>query len=101
MDLLSKYIFLALIFISGSIVNAFAQSMQEPSRGELLYSTYCGGCHSTEVNWREKKQVTDWDSLKSEVHRWQSTSDLKWSDDDIDAVSEYLNRRYYHFQTRD
>ena len=26
-----------------------------PPSGELIYKTYCIGCHTTEVHWREKR----------------------------------------------
>jgi hypothetical protein len=50
------------------------------SRGALLYSTYCVGCHTTQVHWREKKLAT-WTSLKAQVRRWQSNAGLGLSED--------------------
>ena len=68
-------------------------------RGELLYSTYCNGCHTTEVHWRAKKLAFDLTSLKNQVRRWQDNIALGWSEDDVAAVAGYLNGRYYHFPT--
>ena len=70
-------------------------------RGELLYSTYCTGCHTTQVHWREKRLATDWTSLKSQVRRWQENVGLAPDDDDIVAIATYLNTLYYHFQVSD
>ena len=67
------------------------------SRGELLYTTYCIGCHTAQVHWRDRKLVTSWPGLKAEVRRWQKTAGLSLDDDDIDAVAVYLNALYYHF----
>lgn len=67
------------------------------SRGELLYSTQCGACHSAKIHWREHKSVTDWDSLKEVVYRWQSSIGLNWSEEEITDVARYLNAAYYHF----
>jgi mono/diheme cytochrome c family protein len=67
------------------------------SRGELLYTTYCIGCHTTQVHWRDGKQATSWPQLKAEVRRWQKTAGLSLEDDDIDALAAYLNGLYYHF----
>jgi len=67
------------------------------SRGELLYTTYCIGCHTTQVHWRDGKRATSWPGLKVEVRRWQKTAGLSLEDDDIDAVASYLNGLYYHF----
>ncbi len=67
------------------------------SRGELLYSTHCIACHTTEVHWREKSLVTDWVSLKVQVRRWQDAASLKWSEADIQEVTRYLNTSIYRF----
>ncbi|HEX5865047.1 MAG TPA: hypothetical protein VF014_12475, partial [Casimicrobiaceae bacterium] len=66
-------------------------------RGALLYSTYCVGCHTTQVHWREKKLATDWTSLKAQVNRWQSNTGLGLSEDDVAAIARHLNDLYYHF----
>ena len=65
------------------------------TRGELLYRTHCLACHSTQMHWREKKQVTDWPSLRAQVRRWQAADQLAWGDDDIEAVAQYLNTHFY------
>lgn len=66
-----------------------------PSRGELLYTTHCIACHSTQMHWREKKLATDWPSLKAQVQRWQATARLEWSDADVTEVARYLNDTIY------
>jgi mono/diheme cytochrome c family protein len=72
----------------------------EPS-GELLYSTYCIGCHTTQVHWRDKRLATDWTSLKAQVRRWHENIGLGLEDDDVAAVARYLNGLYYHFPATD
>ena len=67
------------------------------ARGELLYTTYCIGCHTTQVHWRDGRRATSWPALKTEVRRWQKTAGASLKDDDIDAVASYLNGLYYHF----
>ncbi len=78
---------------------AAAQTTPEvaTSRGELLYSTHCIGCHTAQIHWRDKKLATDWASLKEQVRRWAINTGLTWGDDDILAVSRHLNTLYYHF----
>ena len=68
------------------------------SRGELLYTTHCIACHTTEVHWRDRRLAKDWDSLRAQVGRWQAVGSLGWSDDDIAAVTQYLNESYYGFK---
>jgi len=83
-----------------SLVAGQGSTADEP-RGELLYSTYCVGCHTTQVHWREKKLATDWTSLQAQVRRWQANSGLGLGEDDIAAIARHLNRLYYHFPMPD
>lgn len=76
---------------------AGAQSTASPSRGELLYSTFCVACHTTQMHWREKRIATDLLSLKEQVRRWHINAGQKWSEADIEEVVQHLNRVYYKF----
>lgn len=66
-------------------------------RGEMLYSNHCIACHTEQVHWREQGLAKDWGSLNYQVQRWASNTGLKWEAADIQAVAEYLNRKYYGF----
>ena len=74
-----------------------ATSASAQNRGELLYSTHCGACHTAQMHWRASRAVTDWTSLKAEVRKWQVAASLAWSDDDVLDVARYLNDSIYHF----
>lgn len=75
--------------------------MGDAARGELLYSTHCIACHSDKIHWRDKKLVTDWKSLQSEIVRWQGVSGLQWSKEDIADVAQYLNALHYRYPAPD
>jgi mono/diheme cytochrome c family protein len=97
-----RRLILAVPFIFfGIYANAETQLIHTASRGELLYSTHCIACHNTQIHWREKKLVTDWTSLKSEIQRWQGISALEWNNADIEDVARYLNTVFYHYPTSD
>lgn len=85
-----------LIFI---VTAAFAGngSRIDSHRGAMLYANHCIECHSTQIHWREKKTVTDWKSLITQVDRWQHISRLEWGKSNIEEVSRYLNGKYYHY----
>jgi len=83
-------------FLTCSLVAA--PSAMGQSRGELLYSTHCISCHTTEMHWRDKRSANNWPSLKAQVRRWQEAASLAWSDGDILDVSRYLNESTYHFE---
>ena len=85
--------------LCGNLVGAEVPQTREASRGELLYSVHCIACHTAQVHWREKKLVTDWASLHSEVRRWQGLSGLGWSNEDIAEVARYLNVLHYRYPT--
>jgi len=76
----------------GALTTANAQS-----RAELLYSTHCISCHTSEMHWREKKVATDWTSLKFQVRRWQGANGLGWSEADVEEVARYLNESIYGY----
>jgi mono/diheme cytochrome c family protein len=76
----------------------FAPSAMAQSRGELLYTTHCISCHTTEMHWRDNRSAVNWAGLNFQVRRWQDAASLGWSDADILDVSRYLNETIYHFE---
>lgn len=77
---------------------AYANETQSEARGELLYSTHCNACHTSQVHWREQKLVTDWNSLVAQVRRWQLVSGLRWSEEEVTDVAHYLNATFYEYK---
>jgi hypothetical protein len=75
-----------------------APSAMAQSRGELLYTTHCIACHTTEMHWRDKRSASNWPALKAQVRRWQEVASLAWGEGDILDVSRYLNETIYHFE---
>ena len=68
-----------------------------PGRGQLLYDNHCVACHNTQMHWRDRRQASDWASLKAQVRRWQGEAKLGWSEDEIDDVARFLNDTIYRF----
>ncbi len=69
-----------------------------PTRGELLYTTHCIACHTTQMHWRDQRLATDWAGLQAQVRRWQGVAKLGWTDEDILEVTRHLNDRIYRFE---
>ena len=92
-----RLIFALLFSLFGNFADAQAELIGDTTRGEMLYSTHCIACHSTQIHWREKKLATDWASLQSEVQHWQGFTELGWDKKDIEEVARYLNAIYYHY----
>ena len=90
---------ICLVALTAAAGLAHAQPTPESvsTRGELLYSTHCIECHTTQMHWRSNRQAHDWDTLRFQVRRWQAVVSLGWSDTDIDDVARYLNDTIYKF----
>ena len=87
------------IFVMLVAGSALSQPPAQPveTRGELLYTTHCVTCHTTQMHWRDNRQAYDWDSLKAQVRRWQGNAGLAWNEADIAEVSRYLNSTIYRY----
>jgi mono/diheme cytochrome c family protein len=86
------------IMSAGLVALLAAFSAQAQSRGELLYSTHCIGCHTTKMHWRDNRAATDWAGIVVQVGKWQSANSLSWNQQDVVAVARYLNDSFYHFE---
>ncbi|HYB51627.1 MAG TPA: cytochrome c [Burkholderiaceae bacterium] len=91
----------AMALVVATCAAAYAQPVENPSRGQLLYATHCIACHNNQVHWRANKRATDWAGLVAQVRRWQAVQGLGWSDNDIADVARYLNLLYYNYPTPD
>ena len=95
--MISKNELLGFAILAGFNAIASAQAAPAATRGELLHSTHCVTCHTTQMHWRNDRQAFDWESLKLQVRRWQGNAGLTWNDADIAEVSRYLNEMIYHY----
>ena len=96
---LSSFSLLMRVFIAVCFGSCVAvPSAMAQSRGELLYTTHCIACHTTEMHWRDKRSATNWPSLKDQVRRWQDAASLAWTESAILDVSRYLNETIYRFE---
>ena len=86
----------ACLLVAASVFGPVAGAQ---TRGELLYTTHCIACHTTQVHWRDRRLATDWNSLQAQVARWQAAGALNWSEEDIVAVTRHLNERFYGFKS--
>jgi mono/diheme cytochrome c family protein len=87
----------SLVCVGAGRVGAQAPSAPAPARGQALYDTRCIACHDRSVHRRESRQARDFAALRREVLRWSGTAGADWRDDEVDAVTGYLNDRYYRF----
>jgi hypothetical protein len=69
-------------------------------RGEALYENHCTSCHEKSVHTRDTRRATSLADLRKWVATWSFHASLDWSSEEIDDVTDFMNRRYYHFTTQ-
>jgi len=88
---------LAVLLQAAPPLHAQAPALAPPLRGELLYTTHCVACHTTQLHWRDRRLATDFASLVAQVGRWQKNTGLNWSSEEIEDVVRYLNATIYRY----
>jgi len=66
--------------------------------GKQLQQKNCMSCHDDGMYTREDRFIKKTSSLRTQVQRCESTLGLKWFDEDVDDVTAYLNKTFYHFK---
>jgi mono/diheme cytochrome c family protein len=86
-----------LSFVAFLLACAGTATAADAERGRTLYSARCDGCHAESVHSRQKRAAAEFDAIRGWVRRWSLNLGLKWSEEEIDDVSAWLNARYYRF----
>lgn len=67
--------------------------------GQALLKENCFKCHDASVYQRgERGRVKSFPALTQQVSRCEQAQGLRWFDEDVQDVSNYLNQQYYHFK---
>jgi hypothetical protein len=66
-------------------------------RGRTLYDARCDTCHDRGVHQRASRTAKDFAALRASVQRWDRELGAAWRAEEIDAVTRYLNERYYRY----
>ena len=66
-------------------------------RGRALYEARCSGCHDRSVHARAMRAARSFDEVRGYVVSWDRQIGTLWRDDEVDAVTRYLNERYYRY----
>jgi len=72
----------------------------EFDRGQALYENHCRLCHESWAHQREGSHITTLQSLRERVAAWSIHSGLGWGDDEVDDVTDYLNRNFYRLTVK-
>ena len=72
-------------------------SPEQLAHGEAALKEHCYKCHTDSVYTREDRFVKSLDALSKQVERCKDGSNIPWFDEDVDAVVQFLNKKYYRF----
>jgi mono/diheme cytochrome c family protein len=84
--------------LTGINTFSYGDGKDKEARGQLLYTTYCNACHTSQIHWRDQKLVNDWDGLLAQVRRWQYIGGLSWSEEEVTDVAYHLDMLFYHYK---
>jgi cytochrome c553 len=65
--------------------------------GKALVDRYCVGCHADEVYTRPDRKIRSPETLRLQVLRCNAMTKSGLTDEDIAAITEYLNKSFYRF----
>jgi len=84
--------------LAGVTASVVALRAMEFDRGEALYENHCSTCHDPQTHVAgEARHVTTMADLRARVAAWSVHSGLNWSEEDVNDVTDFLNRRFYRF----
>lgn len=81
-------------------LSSSGQGIADPERGRALYENHCVVCHTPRVHSRPNKLPVNRDELHEIVERWQQAERLRWGEQDIADVVEFLDRTRYGYAPR-
>ncbi|MFA7522672.1 MAG: cytochrome c [Halothiobacillaceae bacterium] len=93
----------ALGLVAGLMLAAPVVAEPDISWGGELFAQNCSECHMVPHDdaWFQARAeaggISDYDSLRSQVQGCANNFNLPWFDEEVEAVSAYMNEQYYGF----
>ncbi len=66
--------------------------------GKELHMKNCTSCHDSSVYTRANRRVQSLPKLGSQVRLCKNNLGITWFDDEVEAVTHFLNQEYYQFK---
>ncbi|MCP4074666.1 MAG: cytochrome c [Gammaproteobacteria bacterium] len=82
------------LFIAGLSTASNAENIKN---GDKLHADKCTRCHDSTLYTRASKRVKTLPKLGTQVRMCKDNLGITWFDDEVDDVTGYLNKNYYHF----
>lgn len=93
---IKKIILSAALFGFATIAQA-EQDAEKYEMGEEAHNGHCTKCHTDSVYIRENRFIKSKAALDKQVNRCKTNTDAAWFEEDVEAVSHFLNEKYYKF----
>ncbi|KTG16573.1 MULTISPECIES: hypothetical protein [unclassified Guyparkeria] len=93
----------ALSLAAGILLASPVAAESDISWGSDLFAGHCAECHMVPHDdaWFEARaeagNISDYESLRTMVQGCATNFSLPWFDEEVDAVTAYLNHEYYQF----
>lgn len=94
--MLKKTVFFCLSLGLGYSLPALAETTEKID-AKTFVQEKCSGCHDSSVYTRKKRRVDSLSRLDSQVRMCDAQLGIKLFDEDVNAIVNYLNDNYYHF----
>ena len=89
-------VFSILLLLSNAYASEGVEGNQLLDGGEL-HEKSCVRCHDDKVYKRKDRKIKSYQKLEHQVNRCNGPAKANWNNDQINAVTDYLNDRYYKF----
>jgi len=77
----------------------------ETESAKSLHNANCRSCHTSimsgdpdSIYVREHRQVNSYPALQNQVNRCEMNTGIRWPQNKIDSVVDYLNQQFYKFK---
>jgi mono/diheme cytochrome c family protein len=64
-------------------------------RGRALHDNHCVMCHDPDLYGREDRVANSYLEIRQQVQRWQENTRLRWTQYDVESVTDWLAEKYY------
>lgn len=76
---------------------AGAAELPSTDRGRMLYENHCVACHTPDIHRRPGRIPLNAAELREIVNGWQQQQKLRWSEQDVEDVVQFLRETRYRF----
>ncbi|OOZ40210.1 green heme protein [Solemya pervernicosa gill symbiont] len=89
--------YLIAIAVAATALQIGTANAADLSEGKELHNENCVRCHGSEIYTRTDRRVTNRPGLTTQVQRCELALGLKWFEEDVEMVSDFLNHNFYKF----